>query len=89
MDFGASHKKWDGKFCGCQSLLALDCDDKVFSYCEHCQNFHRKRSKIPVVCSRITSSAALNELDVFTSAIDDLKCNSNFQEYTDLSANFV
>ena len=89
VDFGPCQKKWDGKLCGCQSFLASNCDNKVCSCCEHHQNFHRKRSRTPALCSRTASSDALNEPGVLTSAIDDLKRNSDSQEYIDLSANSI
>ena len=82
-------KKRDGKLCGCQSFLASDSNDKVCSYCEHRQNLRRKRSRTPALCSGIASSTALNEPDVLSSAIDDQKRNSDFQEYPDLNVDFV
>ena len=89
MDFGPSQKKWDGKFCGYQSFLASKCDDKVCSYCEHCQSFHRKWFRIHALCFEIASSAALYELDVLTSAADNLKHNSDSREYTNLSCKSI
>jgi len=64
VDFGPCQKKWGGKLYDCQSFLASDCDDKVYSCCEHRQNFHRKLSGTPALCFGTASSAALNELDV-------------------------